>query len=142
MNGTSAPGTPSTPSTVTAPCTGAITRRAASFSALLAFDPGEEESVCSVDGQPDEWSAADIVHETEELTLSLKYDEKFIYLYAQGEDLDAAATPLYIPLDLTPNSGSTHCEDPALDLSGPAISSSSSTAKTTAACSCRSAMKR
>lgn len=85
------------------------------FFGLLAFDPGEEESVCSVDGQPDEWSAADIVHETEELTLSLKYDEKFIYLYARGEDLDAAATPLYIPIDLTPNSGSTHCEDPALD---------------------------
>ena len=57
----------------------------------------------------------DIVHETEELTLSLKYDEKFIYLYAQGEDLDAATTPLYIPIDLTPNSGSTHSEDPALD---------------------------
>ena len=85
------------------------------FFGLLAFDPGEEESVCSVDGQPDEWSAADIVHETEELTLSLKYDEKFIYLYAQGEDLDVAATPLYIPIDLTPNSGSTRCEDPALD---------------------------
>lgn len=85
------------------------------FFGLLAFDPGEEESVCSVDGQPDEWSAADIVYETEELTLSLKYDEKFIYLYARGEDLDAAATPLYIPIDLTPNSGSTHCEDPALD---------------------------
>ena len=51
---------------------------------LLAFDPGEEESVCYVDGDASEWTQEDVVLETGQGTLSMKYDEKFLYFYALG----------------------------------------------------------
>ena len=76
---------------------------------LLTFDPGEEESVCYVDGDPSEWTQEDVVLETEQGTLSMKYDEKFIYFYAQG--FDPEAETLYIPIDTTPKTGSTYCEN-------------------------------
>ena len=76
---------------------------------LLTFDPGEEVSVCYVDGDSSEWTQEDVVLETEQGTLSMKYDEKFIYFYAQG--FDPKAETLYIPIDTTPKAGSTYCEN-------------------------------
>ena len=76
---------------------------------LLTFDPGEEVSVCYVDGDSSEWTQEDVVLETEQGTLSMKYDEKFIYFYAQG--FDPKAETLYIPIDTTPKTGSTYCEN-------------------------------
>ena len=76
---------------------------------LLAFDPGEEVSVCYVDGDASEWTAEDVVLETEQGSLSMKYDEKFLYFYAQGFDPEAG--PIYIPIDTTPKTGSTYCEN-------------------------------
>ena len=76
---------------------------------LLTFDPGEEESVCYVDGDPSEWTREDVVLETDQGTLSMKYDEKFLYFYAQGFDPEAG--PLYIPIDTTPKTGSTYCRN-------------------------------
>ena len=78
---------------------------------LLTFDPGKEESVCYVDGDTDEWTAEDVVSETEDGSLSMKYDEKFLYFYAQWEDFDGENDTLYIPIDTTPKTGSTYCEN-------------------------------
>lgn len=74
---------------------------------LLSFDPGEEKSVCYVDGNISEWTQEDKV--TDEL--SLKYDEKFIYFLVKKENLDFANETLYIPLDITPKSGSNYCSN-------------------------------
>lgn len=76
---------------------------------LLAFDPGEEESVCYVDGDPSEWTEEDVVLETGGGSLSMKYDEKFIYFYAQG--FDPQAETIYIPIDTTPKTGTTYCQN-------------------------------
>ena len=76
---------------------------------LLTFDPGEEESVCYVDGDSSEWTQEDVVLETEQGTLSMKYDEKFLYFYVQG--FDPEGETLYIPIDTTPKTGSTYCEN-------------------------------
>ena len=84
---------------------------------LLAFDPGEEESVCYVDGDPSEWGAEDVVLETDQGTLSMKYDEKFLYFYIQG--VDPAAETLYIPIDTTPKTGSTYCQNYGLTFERP-----------------------
>ena len=81
------------------------------FYGLLTFDPGEEESVCYVDGDASEWTDEDIVIEDETGSLSMKYDEKFIYFYVQSDDFDSDTDELYIPLDITPKSGSTYCEN-------------------------------
>lgn len=84
---------------------------------LLAFDPGEEESVCYVDGNAGEWTAEDVVLEQDGCTMSMKYDEKFIYFYAEG--FDPETDTLYIPIDTTPKTGSTYCENYGLTFSRP-----------------------
>ncbi len=80
---------------------------------LLAFDPGEERSVSYVDGDDEEWTEADVIGEADGTTLSMKYDEKYVYLMARG-DAVGEDTPLYLPIDTTQNSGSTACDDPAV----------------------------
>ena len=84
---------------------------------LLTFDPGEEVSVCYVDGDASEWTAEDVVLETEQGSLSMKYDEKFLYFYAEGFDPEAG--PIYIPIDTTPKTGSTYCENYDLTFARP-----------------------
>lgn len=78
---------------------------------LLAFDPGETESLCYVDGDAGEWSDADLVSQNGELALSMKYDEKYLYLLVRGPVEDG---PVYLPLDVTPKSGSAVCAAPRL----------------------------
>ena len=78
---------------------------------LLSFDPGETESVCYVDGDVSEWGEDDIVLSQSGGSLSMKYDEKFIYFYAEQAGYDPETDTLYIPIDTTPKSGSTYCEN-------------------------------
>ena len=79
------------------------------FYGLLTFDPGSEQSVCYVDGDPGEWGEEDLVWSGQGLKLSMKYDEKFLYFYGEGFDPDSQT--LYIPLDTSPNTGSTYCQN-------------------------------
>lgn len=78
---------------------------------LLSFDPGEEESVCYVDGDVSEWTDQDVVSENHGMKLSMKYDEKFIYFLVEKENLDFGKRSIYIPIDITPKSGSTFCAE-------------------------------
>ena len=77
---------------------------------LLAFDPGEEESVSYVDGDVSEWEESDIVSVNGDTSISMKYDEKFIYFMIHKEDF-SESDQLYIPIDITPKTGSTYCEN-------------------------------
>ena len=81
---------------------------------LLSFDPGKEQSVCYVDGDVSEWKEDDVVFSKEDLSLSLKYDERFIYLLARKKDFDFENDTLYLPFDITPKSGSSYCENNGL----------------------------
>ena len=77
---------------------------------LLSFDPGEEQSICYVDGDIGEWTQEDKIKSgTQEL--SVKYDEKFMYFLVKKDGLDFENEILYIPLDITPKSGSNYCEN-------------------------------
>ncbi len=78
---------------------------------LLAFDPGEEKSVCYVDGDLSEWTEQDIVAQVDGNTLSMKYDEKFLYVLIQTPGQDAEHQRLYLPIDTTPKTGSNYCEN-------------------------------
>lgn len=78
---------------------------------LLAFDPGEEESICYVDGDLSEWQPEDVVLETGQGALSMKYDEKFLYFYVEAEGFRPGEDALYLPIDTTPKTGSTYCEN-------------------------------
>ncbi len=78
---------------------------------LLAFDPGEYESVCYVDGVPDEWSDDDIVCRQDEWEMSLKYDEAYVYLMIRNPDYRLGDKTIYVPIDTTPKSGSRTSPD-------------------------------
>lgn len=77
---------------------------------LLSFDPGKEESISYVDGDIAEWEEGDIVWSEEDMQLSMKYDEKFIYFLIYKKDF-YPREKIYIPIDLTPQSGSQYCEN-------------------------------
>ena len=81
---------------------------------LLSFDPGDEESVCYVDGNTDEWSGDDVVMHGEDISVSMKYDEKFVYFMVEKEKLDLEKDKIYIPIDTTQKSGSTYCDSNGL----------------------------
>ena len=86
---------------------------------LLSFDPGEEESVCYVDGDLSEWTEEDKLFDTGTRALSMKYDEKFIYLLAYEKGFANGQKTLYIPIDTTPKTGSTYCENFGLRFEDP-----------------------
>lgn len=75
------------------------------FYGLLSFDPGKEKSVCYVDGDISEWK--DDTTSQPGKNLFMKYDEKYIYflIHKKGYTDDMR---LYIPIDLTPKSGSNY----------------------------------
>ncbi|MBO4992470.1 MAG: hypothetical protein J6E42_09985, partial [Firmicutes bacterium] len=74
---------------------------------LLSFDPGKETSVCYVDGDISEWTEADRL----DGDLSMKYDECFVYFLIHKKGLDFENDTLYLPIDTTPKSGSSYCEN-------------------------------
>lgn len=78
---------------------------------LLSFDPGTERSKSYVDGDDEEWSDSDVIGSSEGRTLSMKYDEKFIYFMVRGDDVNES-TKLYLPIDTTQKSGSSTSTDP------------------------------
>ena len=76
---------------------------------LLSFDPGNEQSVCYVDGDISEWNDSDIVSRNADgSTVSIKYDERFIYFMVQKSDFSIDTDTLYLPIDTTPKSGSNY----------------------------------
>jgi len=76
---------------------------------LLSFDPGKETSVCYVDDDISEWNNSDIVLQDGNISLSMKYDEKFIYFLIHKKGLDFKKDIIYLPIDITPKSGSNYC---------------------------------
>ena len=81
------------------------------FFGVLSFDPGTNRSVSYVDGEDEEWDLYNIVSGNEDLNLSMKYDEQNLYFKVYKKDFDSENDNIYIPIDLTPNSGSNYCEN-------------------------------
>ncbi len=86
---------------------------------LLSFDPGKEKSVAYIDGDVSEWSETDKVISNETGSVSLKYDERFLYLLVTKEDLSLGKDKLYIPFDITPKSGTLYAEEFGLKFERP-----------------------
>lgn len=73
---------------------------------ILSFDPGKDRSISYVDGDMEEWDDSDIIQAHNDCSLSMKYDEKYVYLRIHKENFDSEKDVLYVPLDITPKSGS------------------------------------
>lgn len=71
---------------------------------LLSFDPGHDKSISYIDGDISEWNVNDIVVDDKNKQLFMKYDEKYIYIMANIKNI--SNQKIYIPIDITPNSGS------------------------------------
>lgn len=80
---------------------------------LMAFEPGKEQRACVLDGNPGEWKEEDRVLSAGGLTLSARQDEEGLYLLLRGKGVSPDKT-LYLPIDITGESGSTECAEPAL----------------------------
>lgn len=78
---------------------------------LLSFDPGRNESICYVDGDKSDWKEEDIVIKENDYKLSMKYDQRFIYLLAEKKNFHPNQDKLYIPIDTTPKSGSKYIDE-------------------------------
>ena len=76
---------------------------------MLAFDPGKEQCICYVDGDVSEWTEQDVVAENGDMTLSMKYDERYVYFRVHKPGLDLEKDTIYIPIDTTQKSGATQC---------------------------------
>lgn len=72
---------------------------------LLAFEPGENQSISYIDGNISEWKDEDIVTEKGGYRLQMMYDEKYIYFHVQLKNNYLKGDVVYIPLDITPKSG-------------------------------------
>lgn len=80
---------------------------------LMAFEPGDQSRVCYIDGDPSEWAQEDRVQEQNGASVYARYDSEGLYLLIQGERIDERP-PYYLPIDVTPNSGSRRCTSPSL----------------------------
>lgn len=79
---------------------------------LLAFDPGSEESVCYIDGKIKDWKNRTPLMENEKYSTYVNSDEKYVYFMVKGNDsINFLNEHLVIPIDTTPNSGSSKYED-------------------------------
>lgn len=78
---------------------------------LLTFDPGNKESICITDGDTSEWNNdAPVAADTDGTELYMKYDEKYIYLRVNRKNFDYKNEKIFIPIDVTPLSGSNYAE--------------------------------
>lgn len=87
---------------------------------LLKFEPGQAERPCSIDGDPEEWTLGQKIWSSQKYTLSMQYDFEGIYLLIQKNGLHLGKDTIYVPIDVTPNSGAKESRDPHLRMSDPA----------------------
>ena len=77
---------------------------------LLSFDPGKEKSICYVNGQQDDWENVPVAVTNQNTSLSVQYDEKFLYFLVQKKGITPQDT-IYIPIDTTQKSGASFCQN-------------------------------
>ena len=81
---------------------------------ILAFDPGEEQTVCVLDGNTKEWTEDDLITSGNCGDLYMMSDERYVYFMVQlSEDFDYQfeKDTLLIPIDTISEQGNTKMND-------------------------------
>lgn len=78
---------------------------------LMEFD----SNTCEIDGNLQEWEEEEAVVQSEGITLYARMDGEGLSLMLQGDTL-SLDTPVYIPIDVTAESGSTICQENGISL--------------------------
>ena len=87
---------------------------------LLAFDPGKDKSICYVDGDISEWSADTPIIASENTSLYIKSDEKYLYIMVKTKDYDFQHDTLYISIDTIQGQGNLVSKSDNLSFERPA----------------------
>ncbi|MGL4606562.1 MAG: family 2 glycosyl transferase [Eubacteriaceae bacterium] len=72
---------------------------------LLAFDSGEKKTICEVDGEVLEWKGIPPLVTNGEVSLSVNYDDAYVYLRVNKKGLDLEKDKFLIPFDTIGNQG-------------------------------------
>lgn len=86
---------------------------------MLAFDPGEEECVCYVDGDVDDWDTLEPVMESDNAKLYIQADEKYVYFMVESHEYDYKNDTLYIPVDIIDGQGNLKYNDEGISFEKP-----------------------
>ncbi|MCC7573933.1 MAG: family 2 glycosyl transferase [Candidatus Methanofastidiosum sp.] len=87
---------------------------------LLAFDPGETNSICYVDGNISEWKEDKPIYVGENVSLYVKSDEKYVYLMINPINFDFEKDFIFIPVDTINGQGNSIDKERNLHFSRPA----------------------
>lgn len=78
---------------------------------ILAFDPGENYTVCYPDGDLSDWDNTDATAVTDQGELYVRSDERYVYLMVKAEGYDFNNDTLYIPINTIAGQGNTSYKD-------------------------------
>ena len=81
---------------------------------LLAFEPGADVRPVLLDGRADEWDSTHLVHEDNGISIYAQHSVQGLYLLIRGQDVNPYNT-IYLPIDVTPRSGTSAFQDLAFD---------------------------
>lgn len=87
---------------------------------LLAFDPGEQKSVCYVDGDISEWKEDKPISMSNNLKLYTKCDEKYLYFMVDAQNFDFDKDTILLPIDSIQNQGNATFNDYNINFKRPA----------------------
>lgn len=77
---------------------------------VLAFEPGETQSIRYVDGDISDWADKSPIYQDTLLDMYTAFDERYVYIMIEAkEDLDDRE--LIIPIMTSPNQGNDHIKD-------------------------------
>lgn len=74
---------------------------------ILAFEPGNDKTICDVDGDIADWQNDKPIYVNDKVELYSKSDEKYLYLLAKTNDFNFANDDLYIPIDSLAEQGNS-----------------------------------
>ena len=72
---------------------------------MLAFDSGEKESTCYVDGDIKDWTGSIPISENNGTLLYMKSDEAYVYFMVKSSEFNFDKDKLVIPIDIMQNQG-------------------------------------
>ena len=86
---------------------------------LLSFDPGTITTPVQIDGDSSEWENRNVVASKDQLSLSIRSDEKFVYFLIRDTIIDMSKNTYVIGIDSLPNQGNTSFTEKNLSFINP-----------------------
>lgn len=87
---------------------------------LLSFEPGERQRVSYADGNLSDWTSISPLFETEQISLSIQYDARYLYLMIDLKSMNLDEDTLWIPILTLPDQGNLFLMDSPITFAHPA----------------------